>query len=155
MDDSTRDTPQRRPLASRPVTPIDQDLIAADAEQLRSRANEFAAEFYATLFELDPSLRPLFPEDLAAQRVKLIAELDVLVARVVAVDGTDDVDRFAAHAGELGERHEVYGVEAPMYESVGVALLGALGETVDGFDDDHAAAWRRLYQLVAAAMQSS
>ena len=40
-----------------------------------------------------------------------------------------------------------------MYRPVGVALLAALRETVDGFDDEHARAWSTLYRLVADTMR--
>ena len=124
------------------MTPHDRSLVADDAVRLRQVADAFAREFYATLFELDPALRRLFPDDLAGQRTKLIAELDVLVA-------------FEERAATLGRRHEVYGVEGSMYESVGTALVGALAETLPDFDDDHLEAWNRLYRVVAGAMRSS
>lgn len=136
------------------MTPADRLIIEADAVRLTGAADEFATEFYATLFELEPSLRQLFPERLDEQRAKLVTELDVLVARALDTESPDDLARFDRRARDLGSRHELYGVEAPMYELVGVALVGALAETLDDFDDDHILAWQRLYRLVAATMQS-
>ena len=136
------------------MNPEDRRLIESDAARLGERSEQFTTEFYATLFELDPTVRRLFPDDVTEQRQKLFDELHILVTRAVECDGPADVERFAAHARELGERHELYGVEAPMYEHVGVALIGALAEVVDDFDERHADAWRRLYRLVAGTMQT-
>lgn len=134
------------------MIPGDLELIRADAARLERHADRFAAEFYATLFDLDPALRRLFPDDLTQQRRKLFDEITVLVERATADESPDAVDDLADHARALGSRHEVYGVETPMYATVEVALLAALDETVDDFDDVHRGAWSRLYRIVAAAM---
>ena len=60
------------------------EMIERDGHALRERSDAFARAFYATLFDLAPGTRDLFPDDLAAQRVKLVAELDELVATAVA-----------------------------------------------------------------------
>jgi hemoglobin-like flavoprotein len=135
------------------MTPGDRALVAADAAALGEHADQFADEFYATLFDLDPSLRPLFPDELEQQRKKLFDEFSVLIERAATADTPTAVDGLVDRARALGDRHEVYGVEPPMYALVEIALLAALDETVDGFDDDHRAAWSRVYRLVAASMQ--
>ena len=137
------------------MTPGDLDLIERDAALLAGAADAFSHEFYATLFELEPAVRPMFPEDLVEQRRKLLDELGVLVERATAIATGAPVDRFVDRARELGERHELYGVTAPMYRLVELALLAGLRHVVDDFDDDHERAWTRLHRLVAAAMQSS
>ena len=134
------------------MVPDDVELVRADVGRLPGVAEAFSAEFYATLFDLAPDLRRLFPTDLAEQRTKLFAELAVLVDRVLSVDGPDQLAAFERRAGELGERHGDYGVTGDMYPVVGRALLGALHETVPGFDERHVAAWERVYRTVADAM---
>lgn len=135
------------------MTPADRAVISDDVAVLAARADDFAREFYATLFDLDPSTRRLFDDDIEAQRTKLFDELSVLVDRATSVGTPQELSGFADRAGRLGERHEVYGVTAPMYDVVGVALLAALRTTVDDFDGEHEVAWTRLYRLVAASMQ--
>lgn len=137
------------------VTPGDLELIDDDMAVLSTSADRFTSEFYATLFELAPDLRPLFATDLAAQRTKLFDELSVLVERAAALAHPGDVHDFEARAGELGRRHEVYGVTATMYDTVERALLGAMYEVVPGFDEQHERSWTRLYRIVAGAMRRS
>jgi hemoglobin-like flavoprotein len=136
------------------MTPNDLSLIEADAREIARLADDFARAFYATLFDVAPEVRTLFPEDLAAQRVKLMDELTALVDAGVTLGSTGNADTFTARAEALGRRHVDYGVTVAMYAHVGTALLGALRELVPGFDDEHAAAWNTLYQVVADTMRS-
>ena len=135
------------------MTPDDIELVEGDVAHLSASADRFTAEFYATLFDLDPDVRRLFPADIDAQRAKLFEELGVLVSRATQIVDDDSVAAFVARAHELGERHEVYGVTAPMYRLVEISLLAALRDVVPDFDDGHERAWTRLYRLVAGSMQ--
>lgn len=129
------------------------EMIERDGRVLHEQADAFARAFYATLFDVAPETRALFPDDLGAQRTKLTDELDELVATAVAWRTTGQLGGFVARANALGARHDGYGVTAAMYRPVGVALVAALRETVDGFDDEHARAWSTLYRLVADTMR--
>lgn len=133
--------------------PSQLEMIARDGEALRRRSDDFARAFYATLFDLAPDTRMLFPDDLTAQRAKLVDELDELIATAVAWRGGGRLDGFVERAHSLGARHDGYGVTAAMYRPVGVALVAALRETVEGFDDEHERAWTTLYHLVADTMR--
>lgn len=135
------------------MTPTELSLIEADAAALERDPDRFARAFYATLFDVAPETRSMFPDDLTAQRTKLMIELTELVHAGTVTAGAGSLDRFVERAGALGRRHRDYGVTASMYGPVGVALLAALGECVDGFDDAHAEAWRGLYQVVADTMR--
>lgn len=135
------------------MTPDDIELVERDVATLRTAAERFTTEFYATLFELDPDVRRLFPADIDAQRAKLFDELHVLVGRATQITDDASVNAFVERAHELGDRHEVYGVTPPMYRLVEVSLLAALRDVVPDFDDGHERAWSRLYRLVAGSMQ--
>lgn len=137
------------------MTPADLALVEADLPVLTEHGDRFAAEFYATLFELAPELRSMFPTDMAAQRRKLFDELSVLVERARQVADAASVDAFVERARDLGDRHDGYGVTAPMYRVVEVALLAAVREVVPRHDleDAHQRAWTRLYRMVAGAMK--
>lgn len=58
--------------------------------------------FYSKLFELDPALRPLFPEDLAEQKEKLMKMISL------AVEGLTDLGALVPKVEELGRRHATY-----------------------------------------------
>ena len=135
------------------MTPADLALIQADAAVFTERPDEYARAFYATLFELAPESRGLFPDDMAAQRAKLTDELRVLLDAADVLRTHGSLAEFAARAHDLGRRHRDYGVTAAAYAPVGVALVAALRETVSGFDDEHVAAWQKLYQVVADTMR--
>ena len=59
-------------------------------------ADTAADLFYTKLFELDGSLRPLFPEDLADQKKKLMNMISV------AVDGLTDLEKLVPAVEDLG-----------------------------------------------------
>lgn len=106
--------------------------------------------FYDRLFELDPSLRPLFKSDMAEQRKKLMKTL------AVAVDGLNDVPRLLPVLKDLGVRHAGYMVQEPHYDTVGAALLWTLGEGLgDAFTADVEAAWTKVYGVIATVMKDA
>ena len=56
---------------------------------------------------------------------------------------------------ELGERHVGYGAKSEHYIIVGEALLWALGEALgDAFTQETRFAWIKIYDVLAATMQS-
>ena len=60
--------------------------------------------FYDRLFEIAPEVRPLFPDDLVAQKRKLMAMLAVVVTNL------HHVDKIAPAVEDLGRRHIAYGL---------------------------------------------
>jgi hemoglobin-like flavoprotein len=110
-------------------------------------ADEVAELFYARLFELDPSLRPLFRGDPATQRQKLMDMLGLLV------DHADRPDELHSMLAALGARHVSYGVRVDHYDTVGEALLWTLE---DGLGLLHTVerrnAWAATWQVFRAAM---
>ena len=76
--------------------------------------------FYSRLFTLDPSMRAMFPADLAEQKKKLMAMLKL------AVNSLNRLDELVPAVQALGQRHGTYGVTFEQYETVGAALLWTL-----------------------------
>ena len=113
-------------------------------------AEEIAANFYARLFELDPSVRPLFAHDMKQQGEKLITVLAFVVR------GLDQPAQIIGAVQRLGERHVHYGVQAHHYATVGEALLWTLGELFGpAFTPEVKGAWAAAYQLLAGVMQDA
>jgi hemoglobin-like flavoprotein len=135
------------------VTPDELGLIEQDGTIVRDRADEFARAFYDTLFEVAPSTRDLFPDDMTAQRTKLVDELGFLIETATGAAASGDLSPFLDRARELGRRHVGYGVTGADFGPVGSALLAALGDVVEGWDDHHAAAWDKLYRLIGDVMR--
>jgi hemoglobin-like flavoprotein len=88
------------------MTPHQKMLVQTSFAQMAPIAETAAGLFYAKLFELDPSLRPLFKSDTAEQGRKLMQML------AVAVRGLDDLDTLVPAVRALGLRHAGSGVRA-------------------------------------------
>lgn len=112
---------------------------------------ETAAQlFYDRLFELDPSLRPLFRGDIQTQGKKLMQVIDG------AVNGLTRIDQVVPIVQALGRRHAGYGVKDEHYETVGSALLWTLEKGLGAeFTDPVQAAWRAVYRTLATTMREA
>jgi hemoglobin-like flavoprotein len=113
-------------------------------------ADDAAAIFYQRLFEIDPSLRQMFREELAEQRKKLMQML------AAAVKGLDRPDRLIPVVEDLGRRHAGYGVIDEHYDTVGAALLGTLEAGLgSAFTPEVKEAWVSVYTLLATTMRNA
>ena len=113
-------------------------------------ADDAAALFYQRLFELDPSLRRMFPEDMTGQRKKLMQML------TAAVKGLDRVDQLVPVLQDLGRRHVAYGVTDAHYDTVGAALMWTLKMGLGkGFTPETKGAWAMVYGLLATTMRDA
>jgi len=69
------------------MTPRQQQLIQTSFAQVAPIADEAAIIFYDRLFELDPSIRPMFAHtDMPAQRRNLMQTLTVVVKSIDKLD---------------------------------------------------------------------
>lgn len=107
-----------------------------------------AAVFYQNLFALDPSLRPLFKEDMTVQRHMLVQML------AFVVNGLGTPEHIIDAVGQLGRRHAGYGVQPEHYRTVGQALLQTI-ETAIGpaYTPEVHEAWTAAYTLLVSVMQ--
>ncbi len=112
---------------------------------------ETAADlFYARLFELDPSLRSMFPEDMTEQKKKLMSTIAFVVTSL------DRLDQIVPAVQSLGRSHVGYGVKDAHYDTVGAALLWTLEQGLgDAWTDDLKAAWAAAYGVLAGAMMDA
>src|SRR5207248_1181716 len=109
-----------------------------------------ASLFYARLFELDPSLQPLFKTDMQVQRRALMSMLRT------AVIGLDHLDALVPAVESLARRHVGYGVKDADYDTVGQALLDALQQGLgDGFTSEIRGAWVEVYALLSGVMRGA
>jgi hemoglobin-like flavoprotein len=112
-------------------------------------AEAAAAMFYARLFELDPSLRPLFKGDMAEQGRKLMTML------TIAVRGLDRLDELVPAVRQMGARHTTYGVTDAHYDTVAEALLWTLDRGLGADFTPHVRdSWVAVYTVLATAMQA-
>jgi len=141
-------------------TDAEKDVIRRSWRLVVPIAETAADLFYRRLFELRPEYRRLFPDDLAAQKRKLVKMLAFVVR---AMDWSGERWRDDVNPSEdlmlvilaLGRRHsELYEIPDDSYAPVGEALLWTLDYGLgDAFDPDVRAVWSKLYGLVAQTMR--
>jgi hemoglobin-like flavoprotein len=113
-------------------------------------ADQAADLFYDRVFELAPSARSMFPDDLREQKTKLMQMLGT------AVTNLHQVDRIVSAIQDMGRRHVGYGVEAAHYDIVGQALLDTLAKGLgDDFTPAVKEAWAETYDLIATTMKDA
>src|SRR5262245_38277397 len=98
------------------LTTQDIALVRASFARIAPIKEQAADLFYERLFEIAPSLRPMFPTSLAEQKRKLMAMI------AVAIEGLGDLDRLVPQVKALGTSHANYGVTTAHYCLVGDAL---------------------------------
>jgi hemoglobin-like flavoprotein len=130
------------------VTPNQINLIRESWAKVEPIADTAAGLFYGRLFELDPTIRPLFAHaDIDKQGKILMQTLTVVVKSL------DKLDTIVPAVQALGRRHAGYGVRAGDFETVGSALLWTLEQGLGpAFDDDTREAWTVAYQTLASVM---
>src|SRR5690349_14879551 len=79
-------------------------LVQSSFASVEPIADTAAALFYSRLFELDPSLRPLFKGNLVEQGHKLMSTLKLVV------NGLTRLEALMPAVRTLGRRHTGYGV---------------------------------------------
>jgi hemoglobin-like flavoprotein len=132
------------------MTPEQKVLVQSTFAKVAPIADTAAAIFYARLFEIDPSLRPLFTTDIADQGRKLMQTL------AVAVTGLDRLDELVPAVRQLGVRHARYGVKDHHYDTVAEALLWTLERGLGSdFTPDVKNAWTAVYGVLASTMKEA
>jgi hemoglobin-like flavoprotein len=132
------------------MTPRQIELVRSSFATVEPIADVAATIFYRRLFDLDPALRGLFPEDLTAQRRNLMQTLTVVVR------GLDRLDQIVPAVEALGRRHTGYGVQPEHFETVGAALLETLEEGLGAaFTGEVRDSWAAAYGLLASVMRDA
>ena len=132
------------------MTPEQVTMVQESFKKVVPIAGTAADLFYNRLFEIAPEVRPLFPDDLAEQKKKLIAML------ATAVTNLHQVGTIIPAVEALGKRHAGYGVTAKHYEPVGAALLWTLEQGLGpDFTPPVKAAWTETYMTLAGVMQNA
>jgi hemoglobin-like flavoprotein len=129
----------------------DQKLLVQKTFEMVAPIAEVAAGlFYGRLFEVDPSLKPLFRGDLKDQGKKLMSTLKV------AVQSLNRLDALLPVVQALGRRHLAYGVRDEHYDTVGAALLWTLEKGLgDVFTPEVKEAWATVFGVLAKVMKDA
>ncbi len=125
-------------------------LVQASFALVTPIADTAAGLFYQRLFELDPSLRPMFRGDMEEQGRKLMSMLKIVV------NGLTRLDQLVPAVQELGKRHARYGVRDEHYDTVAAALLWTVRQGLGvAFTTEVEQAWVAAYTLLAGTMKAA
>ena len=102
-------------------------------------ADKAAELFYGRLFELEPSYRQMFKNDMTEQGKKLMKTINI------AVEALDDVEPLVPTLKQMGADHAGYGVVDRDYNVVGAALLWTLEQ---GLGDEDKGAMTKVWEKI-------
>jgi len=123
------------------------ELLEASFQLLAPQADRLAERFYEKLFEVAPSVRGLFPEDIAGQRKALIASIGAIVSSLRSPESLGE------YLGGLGVRHAGYGAVDGHYDVVGQVLLETMAELAgDLWTEELQSAWTAAYGAIKGLM---
>ncbi|MCW0220304.1 MAG: globin domain-containing protein [Prosthecobacter sp.] len=132
------------------ITAAQKTLVQTTWAQVVPIADTAAELFYNRLFEMDPTLRPLFTSDIKEQGKKLMLMIGV------AVKGLDRLEEIVPAVQALGKRHVGYGVKDEHYDTVAGALLWTLEKGLgEAYTPEVAEAWTVTYTLLADVMKAA
>jgi methyl-accepting chemotaxis protein len=123
-------------------------LIKISWSYLSGRLEEFGDTFYRILFDLEPSLRAVFKNDIVVQQEKFSAMVNHIVTHIQHTPALDPDLR------QLGHRHLDYGVEPQHYDTVMIAFLLALEKRLKRkWDNETKEAWTMAFVYVVSQMR--
>ncbi|MCP4206223.1 MAG: hemin receptor [Shimia sp.] len=129
------------------MTPDQITLVQESFEKVLPVADHISDLFYDRLFATAPEIRPLFSDDLADQKKKMMQMLGLAVA------GLNSLETLLPAVVGLGERHHSYDVLPEHYEHVGKALIWALQQGLGNhFSENVQEAWTSVYGTLADLM---
>src|SRR5215218_399089 len=112
-------------------------------------SEQAAVLFYDRLFEVAPSVKAMFPNDMTEQRKKLMMML------AAVVNGLGNLQSILPAASALAKRHVGYGAKAEHYPVVGGALLWTLEKGLsEAWTPEVADAWTAAYGTLSGYMIS-
>ena len=131
------------------MTPQQIELVKKTWVMVVPIADKAAELFYGRLFELEPSYRQMFKNDMTEQGKKLMKTINI------AVEALDDVEPLVPTLKQMGADHAGYGVVDRDYNVVGAALLWTLEQGLgEAFTDEVRNAWAAVYDVLAGTMKA-
>lgn len=132
------------------MTPEQKNLVRTTWAQVVPIKEKAAELFYGKLFELDPSVKPMFKNDIAEQGKKLMMSINTVV------NSLDRLEPMVPVLQDMGRRHKGYGVQDQHYATVGAALLWTLEAGLGpAFTPEVKTAWTEAYTVIATVMQDA
>lgn len=123
------------------------ELIEATFDMVRANAEHTGRMFYDRMFQMDPSIRPLFRGVVRYQSRKLMEVLGMAISSLRREQGLPDLE-------DLGRKQAACGVKDEHYVLGGSALLWTLEDALGAiFTTEVCSAWTELYWGAVATMR--
>lgn len=131
------------------MTPQQIALVQQSFSKVAPISEAASQLFYDRLFEVAPSVRAMFPEDMTEQRKKLMGMLAAVVS------GLSNLETILPAVSALAKRHVAYGAKAEHYPVVGATLLWTLEKGLgEAWTPELATAWTDAYGVLSGYMVS-
>ena len=131
------------------MTPEQIALVQQSFSKVAPISEAASQLFYDRLFEVAPSVRAMFPEDMTEQRKKLMGMLAAVVS------GLSNLETILPAASALAKRHVAYGAKPEHYPVVGATLLWTLEKGLgEAWTPERATAWTDAYGVLSGYMIS-
>ena len=125
------------------------ELVKSSWAKLGPISDVAAELFYGRLFEIDPTLKSMFSDDMEEQGKKLMMMINT------AVLGLDSLEQIVPAVKAMGGRHAGYGVANAHYDTVGEALIWTLGQGLgEDFTEEVKNAWLTTYSVLSETMKA-
>jgi hemoglobin-like flavoprotein len=122
-------------------------LIQKSYAEVRLATDQIAVLFYNRIFEIAPTVKPLFKSDMVEQGRKLMGTL------AFVVQGLAGLPSILPAVSALAKRHAGYGARPEHYGPVGEALLWTLKQRLGSkWTAETAAAWTKAYETLSGYM---
>ena len=143
--------PRRSTRGGRP-TPQAMAHVRRTAAMVADRPVALAEAFYRHLFDMAPTVRGMFPNDMTAQNERLCRALLEAIRVLVEPEHAGEMERQLA---QLGAQHaHRYGVVPEHYPYVGHAIVRAVRELTGDRSVAVSSAWVWVYQWLSDHMLS-
>ena len=130
------------------ITPQQKELVKKTWVMVVPIADTAAELFYGRLFELEPSYKAMFKNDMTEQGKKLMKTINL------AVEALDELEPLVPTLKQMGADHAGYGVKDRDYNVVGASLLWTLEKGLgEVFTDEVKNAWGAVYEVLATVMK--
>jgi len=104
--------------------------------------------FYGRLFDIVPSMRPLFKGDMKKQAQMLMTAIGL------TVESLEHPERVTSQLAQIGQRHIGYGAIPSDFDKFGAALLWAFGQALgDDWTPEVQAAWIEAFDFIRLSMK--
>ena len=123
-------------------------LVSGSFALLEPNAEPLIDLFFARLFQIEPDLRCMFPNDLHRTKAALVRSLTRLV------HAHEYSNEWRTELVRLGARHKQYGVAEAEYQIFGQALFWTLEKGLgQDWTEPTRCAWHNWYAQLVSAMQ--